>query len=168
MPEVDDLGHGRLHAKRQFVRLDAGPKLRVVGVFDAGQAIEPAQQVELGRLLLARHVRSGRGERQRVFRVDGQANAVVLGAEVVAAVPVDAAAAIGERRAQHDELRQVVVERTQPVMDPRADRREWAPSSACRPVWNWSWAPWSLSVVHIERTIGEVVDVRRRRAATSR
>ncbi len=21
----------------------------------------------------------------------------------------------------------------------------------CRPVWNWSWAAWSLSVVHIER-----------------
>ena len=36
----------------------------------------------------------------------------------------DAAAAIGDRRAQHDELRQVVVERAQSVMDPRADRRK--------------------------------------------
>ena len=27
------------------------------------------------------------------------------------------------------------------------------PSRLCRPVWNCSWAPWLLSVVHIERTI---------------
>src|SRR5436190_15814998 len=26
------------------------------------------------------------------------------------------------------------------------------PSSRCRPVRNWSWAPWLLSVVHIERS----------------
>ena len=73
-------------------------------------------------LLFAVHVGAGRGERQRVLGVDRQLHAVVLGAEVVGAVRADAAAAIGDGRAQDDELRQVVVERPQAVMDPRADR----------------------------------------------
>ena len=56
------------------------------------------------------------------LRVDRELDAVVLGAEVARPVAAHAAAAIGDRRAQHDELRQVVVERAEAVVDPRADR----------------------------------------------
>ena len=75
-------------------------------------------------LLLAKDVAAGRGEGQGVLGIDAELHAVVLGAEVVGAVRADAAAAVGDRRAQHDELRQVVVERAQAVVDPRADRGE--------------------------------------------
>ena len=61
------------------------------------------------------------------------------------------AAAIGDRSAQHDELRQVFVERAQAVMHPRADRRKEAVEPMAAGV-ELELAPWSLSVVHIERT----------------
>jgi hypothetical protein len=48
----------------------------------------------------------------------------VLGTEVVGAVPFLSAAAVGQRRAEDHELRQVVVERAEAVVDPRAERGE--------------------------------------------
>ena len=52
------LGHGGLHAEGQLVGLDPRPQRRVVGIVDARQAIELAQQAELGLLLLGAHARA--------------------------------------------------------------------------------------------------------------
>ena len=122
--ELNRFGQGPLHAKRQLVRLDARPHRLVVRILDAGQPIELAKQLELGLLLFAidRAFRLSIG--QRVLRIERQRHAVVLRAEIVGPVPFHAAAAIGQRRAQHDELRQVVVQRAQTVVHPRADRRK--------------------------------------------
>ena len=91
----------------------------------------------------------------------------MLGAEVAGAVAVHAAAAVGDRRAQDDELRQVVVERAEAVVDPRADRRE-------RPFEHVpAGVELELGAVVVvggphRADDGDVVDARRRRAATSR
>ena len=125
--ELQDLGHGRLHAEGQLVRLDPGPQRRVVGILDGREPVEPAEQLELAALLLAEDVRRrARRTASGFVGIDGELDAVVLRAEVAGAVAAHAAAAVGDRRAQHDELRQVVVERAQAVVDPRADRRELA------------------------------------------
>ncbi len=92
------------------------------GYWTAERRFEPAQELELALLLLAEDLRPGRGEGERVLGIDGKLDAVVLGAEVAGAVAAHAAAAVGDRRAQDDELGQVVVERAEPVVDPRADR----------------------------------------------
>ena len=64
--ELHHLGHGRLHAEGQLVRLDPGAQRRVVGIFDGRQA-QSAEQLELPALLLADDVRARRGERQRIW-----------------------------------------------------------------------------------------------------
>ena len=62
--------------------------------------------------------------RERIGRVGYERNAVVLGPQVVGAVDFLAAAAIGRRRAHHDKLRQVFIERAQAIVHPGPDRRE--------------------------------------------
>ena len=94
------------------------------GYLAGREPVQPAQQLELARLLFAEDVRAGRGEGQRIPGIDRKLDAVVLGAEVARAMAAQPAAAIGDRRAQHDELRQVVVERAEAVVNPRADRRK--------------------------------------------
>ncbi len=123
---VDNFGHGGLHAKGQLVRADAGQQGGVVRILDGRQAIQPIDQCELGLLLLAKHVAAGRGKRKRILGVDAQLYAAVLGPQVVGAVRADAATAVGNWRAQHDEPRQVFVDRSQAIVDPRADRGELA------------------------------------------
>ena len=68
------------------------------------------------------HARARRDERQRLLAVGVEPDAGVLGPEVGRAMRPRAAAAIAGRLAQHDVLRQVLVERAQAVGDPRADR----------------------------------------------
>ena len=75
-------------------------------------------------LLFAEDALRRAAEGERVGRVGDERHAVVLGAEVVGAVRFLAAAAVGHGVAQHDELRQVLVERAQAVVDPGADRGE--------------------------------------------
>ena len=96
------------------------------GYSTAARRLSRPSEVELAGLLLAEDVGAGGGEGQRVLGIDGELHAGVLGAEVAGAVAAHAAAAIGDRRAQDDEAGQVVVERAQAVVDPRADRRELA------------------------------------------
>ncbi len=122
--EAHDLRNCGLHAEGQLIGADAGAQGGIVGIFNAGQAVEPAQQVELGALLFAEALRAGRGERQRIVRIDIEVNAVVGRAQIMGAVAVDSGAAVRQRRAQDHELRQVGVERAQAVMNPRADRRK--------------------------------------------
>ena len=97
--QIDHLGHGRLHAEGQLVRLDPRSQSRVVGILDGREPIQPAQQLELAGLLFAEDVAGGRGERQRILGIDRKLDAVVLGAEVARAMTAQAAAAIGDRRA---------------------------------------------------------------------
>ena len=122
--EAEDVGDGGLHAEGELVRLDPGTQGGVVGVGHRRERVQPPEQLELALLLLVVDVGPGRGEGERVLRVDGQLDAVVVGAEVVGPVSSASAAAVGDGRAQDDELRQVVVERAQAVVDPRADGRE--------------------------------------------
>jgi hypothetical protein len=90
--ELDHFRHRGLHAEGELVRLDAGAEGRVVGVLDAREPIEPAEQIELALLFLDEFVGPRRGERQRIARIDVEADAGVLGPEVVRAVAVDAGA----------------------------------------------------------------------------
>src|SRR5207244_3256828 len=55
-----------------------------------------------------------------------EADAGVLRAEIRRAVRPRAAAAIARRRAEHDVLRQILIERAQAIANPRADRRKGA------------------------------------------
>jgi hypothetical protein len=118
--EPQDLGNGHLHPERQLIRLDSGPQRGVVGILHGGEAVQAAQQLELIALLFPINIGSRRGEGKRVFGVDRELDAIVLGAEVTGAMAAQAAAAIGDRRTQNDEPGQVVIERAKPVMDPRA------------------------------------------------
>ena len=63
----------------------------------------------------------GPGERQGVGRVDLEEHARVLGAEVIGVGGPHAL--VFERWPHRDELRQVVAQRPEAVVDPRADRR---------------------------------------------
>ena len=76
--QVERLGHRRLHAEGQFVRLDPGPELVVVGILDGRQPVQLADELELLRLLLGRDVLEPRAERQRIVRVERQLDAGVL------------------------------------------------------------------------------------------
>ena len=100
--EVHHLGNGQLHARRQLIRLDAGPHGRVGGVLDRCQTIQVAQQLELPLALFARDRRTGSAERERVLRIDRQGHAGVLGAQVAGAVGSNAAAAVIMMRLPHN------------------------------------------------------------------
>ena len=99
--------------------------------------------------------------------IDRKLDAVVLGTQVARTVAAQPATTVGNRRTQHHELRQVVVQRAQTVANPRADRRklsfEHVPAGVelqLGPV---------VVVGRPHRTDhGQVVDARARRAATSR
>ena len=67
---------------------------------------------------------AGRPNASGLFGSATKRHAVVLGAEVIGPMRLVTAAAIGQRSAQHDELRQVLVQRAQAVVNPRADRRK--------------------------------------------
>src|SRR5438105_3367859 len=55
-----------------------------------------------------------------------QPHAGVFGAEVTGAVSPFAAAAVAGRRAEHDILRQILIQRTKPITDPGANGRKGA------------------------------------------
>ena len=129
MPSVSTLQlqrfrHGRLHARGHFIRPNAGPQLGVVGIVDTRQAIEAAQQTELGFLFLRLHARRRSDERQRRAAADVQANAGMVRSEVRRPVRPRTAAAIPGRSAEHHVFGQVLVERSQAIGDPGADGRE--------------------------------------------
>src|SRR5262245_10639490 len=120
--ETDGFRQGQLHAKGQLVGLDAGSHGFVVRILDGRQAVELTEELELGLLLFAEDGALGLCVGERVFGVEREGDAVVLRTEVVGPVPFHAAAAIGQRSAEDDELRQVVVQRAEAVVDPGADR----------------------------------------------
>jgi len=120
--DVDHAWHGRLHVEGQLVALDPGPQRRVVRILDGRQPVQPGQQLKFAALLLAKDILPRSGERQRIFGVDAQLHAAVLGAEIVGAVGADTAAAIGDGSAQDDEAGQIVVQRSQAIVNPGAER----------------------------------------------
>ena len=70
-----------------------GPESRVVGIIDAGQAVELADQAELRRLLFRRNPR-GRGQERdrRPGRADIDKNAGVFGPQILRPIILAAAA----------------------------------------------------------------------------
>ena len=96
------------------------------GYFAADKSIQPAQQLELAGLLFVENVPGRRRERQRVLGIDRELDAVVLGAQVARPMAPQSAATIRNRRADHDEARQVIAQRAEPIVNPRADRRKLA------------------------------------------
>ena len=122
--QLQRLGHGCLHARGHFVGQDPGPQLWIVGIIDARETIEPAQQAKLGLLLFGLHAAGRSDERQRCPAADVEANARMLGPQIRGPVRPGAAAAIAGRHAQHDILGQVLIERAQPVGNPGADGRK--------------------------------------------
>ena len=69
--------------------------------------------MELGLLFLFVQGFTRLGEGKRVVRIDQQLNPAMFRAEVIGSVRPLTAAAIGNGRAQHDKLREIVVERTE-------------------------------------------------------
>ncbi len=119
--QVERFGHRGLHPIRQLVRLEAGPELGILGILLGRQAIQLADKIELVLLLARQDAGAGSGKRQRLRRVERELDAGVLRAEVIRVeVLPDPRVAI---LAEEDELRQILVERPEAVVDPRADDR---------------------------------------------
>ena len=117
MREIDGLRCVRLHAKRQLVTGDAGRELRVLRVGGAVVIVEGGEQVELVALLLHRNLL---GRPQVEDRIAGRAELrPLVGRGHEAGTPVgrsgDGPAAMIE---EHDEGRQVLIDRPQAVGHP--------------------------------------------------
>ena len=123
--EIGQLRHARLHAKRQFVLLDARVRFRIADLLVV-QLVERLQAVERLAADVARHA-------GRVVdvenRIAGRAerNAGML-ARQIARLPQpgrDRLHLLGVRGLgdEHDERRQVVVQRAQAIRGPRAEAR---------------------------------------------
>jgi len=112
-----------LHAVSKLVCANAGTQLRVVGIVDARECIEPAEQAEFRLLLFGRSAAQRPHKRQWLLRFGIEADAGKFGAEIAAAMRPFAAAAIARRRAEDDVFGQVLIERAQPVAGPRANGR---------------------------------------------
>ncbi len=68
--KTDHLGHRRLHAKREFVRLDSGIEFRIVRILLCGKRVQSMNEIELQLLLVTRHVTGGLGKVERVIGID--------------------------------------------------------------------------------------------------
>src|SRR5262245_15967116 len=107
--EVHGFGHSLLHLESELVAANASGQRGIVRIFNAGQAIQLAEQLELRGLLLAKHRLIWLRERQRIGRIGGKLNSRVLRTEIIRAMPLNTAAAVGERSSQDAERRQIVV-----------------------------------------------------------
>src|SRR5262249_17192907 len=116
----EDFGDGRLHAKRELVRLDPSAEFGVVGIFERRKAIELSEQVGLDRRFSGRSGHARPSEWKRVGRIDLKRHPRVLGPQVVRVSGPHAL--VFDWRAHRDELWQVITQSTQTVVDPRADR----------------------------------------------
>ena len=119
--KVHDIRHALLHPKSQFVGSNPGRRRRVVGILDAREAVEPLHESKTFRLSCRRKRPLWLAESQRIGRIDSQRHGVVSRPEIdtVLLVPI-------LPFAYRDELRQIVVERSQTVVHPRSERGELA------------------------------------------
>jgi hypothetical protein len=76
------------------------------------------EQLEFGCLLFAKYAGGRTAEGERVCRIGDERYAVVLRPQIIGAVRLLPAAAVGDRIAHHDELWQVFVQRTESVVHP--------------------------------------------------
>ena len=150
--KCSDLGHRRLHPERQLVRLDPGPQRRVVGVLDRREPVQLARAARTRpaaprgrRPARARRTAAGSSGRRRAGRRRARGRG---------SWPRGRPRRRSSRRAACPGRRTAAGCRSASPgrSGPTSRSSGNGPSSACRPVWNWSWAPWLLSVVHIERT----------------
>ncbi len=117
--EVEGLGHGGLHPVGEFVRLDACGELFVVGVLDAGEGVEVSDEGELLALFLGEHALGRGAEGEGGAGVEREFDACVGRAEIVGVeVLTDPHVGI---LAEENELRQVLIQGAESVVDPGAD-----------------------------------------------
>ena len=105
-----------MHAVGQFVRRDPRGDGRIVRVLDAPQFVEPADEVDAAALACSDQGVLGPGVVEGAVWIDPQRHGVVGGPEVVAVALVPILP-----RAHRHELREVLVERPEPVMHPGAE-----------------------------------------------
>ncbi len=119
--EAQDLGDCGLHVEGQLVRLDAGAQLGIVWILLGREPVQSTEEVGLDHALGLADGYARAGEGQGVVRVDFEQDSRMLGAEVVG---IDAPHALGfQCRSHRDELRQLIAEGPEPVVDPGADGR---------------------------------------------
>ena len=116
--EVEDIGDRGLHPEGEFIRFDPRGQRRVIRVLDSLQAVQSADEIEADLLFLAAQSSRRLAEVERVVRIDADRNRIVSRPEVMPVLRVPVLAV-----PHRDELRQVVVEAAESVMDPRAERR---------------------------------------------
>ena len=107
-----------------------------IGILESRETIQSAQQLKFARLLFAEHVPGRRRERKRIPGIDRKLDAVVLGTQVARPMAAQTAATVRNRRADHDESRQVIARVSPGHSEPTSRSSETGPSSMCRPVWN--------------------------------
>ena len=122
--ECHDFRHSHLHAECQFVGLDPSGKGGVLRIFKCRKAIESTHQSELRLLFLSEDVRPRPCVGQRLFGVDFELHSLVFGSEVVRAMGSNTSAAVRDRAAHYDKLREVLIECPEAVVDPGTDGGE--------------------------------------------
>ena len=119
LPEIDGLRHRPLHAERQLVRGHSRRQRRIPRRSSGTKAVELLEQADPDRRCPGRDGPFGLPEIERILGVDAEGHRVVGGPEVVAVLLVPVLAGT-----ERDELGKFVVERPQPVVDPRPQGRE--------------------------------------------
>ena len=119
--EAQQLRHRRLHPEGKLVGLDPGPQDRVLRILDRVQPIQPVQEFELALLFLLVDLGPRERERQRIVRIHFDTHAPVLGPEIGRSPDGRAAKVRWYGRPQYHEFGQVLVERAETIVHPRAD-----------------------------------------------
>ena len=147
------LGHGRLHAERQLVRLDRARSCEVVGILERGEPIRAGPAVELACLLFAEHV-LGRRRRTEADSSD-RPRAGRRRARGRGSWRRGRPCRRSNRRAACRARRNAAGCRSasRGRSGPTSRSSETALRACAGRCGTASWAPWSLSVVHIERTM---------------
>ena len=117
--EVERLGHLQLHAEGEFVVIHARGEFVVAGMLRGVRGVEFRDEVEV--LALTCFADAGRRreiENGRAFRA--QRRALVVRGQVAVA-PVRGTSLRIAHLGQHDEAGQVLIERTEAIVHPRAD-----------------------------------------------
>ena len=123
LADVENVRRFRLHAERDLRRLDAGFELRIRPGSLQVQLVQLAQQIELAALLAALELLVANVLDQLVRRPSrcSECSALIDAGQKRRAPELRAHHR--QSRAQHDEARQILVLRAQPVGEPRAHGR---------------------------------------------
>ena len=117
--EVESFRNRRLHLERELVRLDARAQIEIVRIINTREVVELPEERKIGQLLFAcDRAFGGIDKRQRLLRIDIQADTGMLRAKIRGPMGESAAAAIACRNAKDHVFGQVRIDRAEPVTDP--------------------------------------------------